>query len=188
MNGDGFSDVIVGARRHDDGEVNEGAAFLHLGSASGPSLLPNWTATGDQDYAFFGSTVACAGDVNGDGYDDVIVRASDYDVGETDEGRAFVYHGSPAGLEADPAWTADGNQFRAFFSHSVASAGDINGDGFSDVIVGAPYYDATQPDEGRVCLYLGSEQGLSHPCLDHERQSGPGALRRVGGLCGRRQR
>ena len=54
--------------------------------------------------------MATAGDVNGDGYADVIVGAPDYDNGQTDEGRAFVYHGSAGGLSASPAWTAEGNQ------------------------------------------------------------------------------
>ena len=50
-----------------------------------------------------------AGDVNGDGYSDVIVGARKYDNGQTDEGRAFVYHGSAAGLSATADWTAEGD-------------------------------------------------------------------------------
>ena len=61
---------------------------------------PAWTAESDQAYADFGCSVATAGDVNGDGYSDVIVGACGYDNGQTDEGRAYVYHGSAAGLSA----------------------------------------------------------------------------------------
>src|SRR5262245_57877604 len=67
-----------------------------------------WRAEGDQIRAKFGSAVATAGDLNGDGYEDVIVGAFVY--GNGDEGRAFVYFGSSSGLSPIPDWTADGNQ------------------------------------------------------------------------------
>jgi len=81
--------------------------------------------------------VATAGDVNGDGYSDVIVGAEQYDNGEADEGRAFVFVGSAAGLGTHAAWLAEGNHVSAWFGHSVSTAGDVNGDGYSDVVVGA---------------------------------------------------
>jgi len=100
-----------------------------------------WTAESDQASASFGRSVATAGDVNGDGYSDVIVGAQLYDNGESDEGRAFVYLGSAAGLSTVEAWTAESDQADAWFGHGVATAGDVNGDGYSDVIVGAHLYD-----------------------------------------------
>ena len=78
--------------------------------------------------------------MNGDGFSDVIVGAYLYDNGQTDEGRAFVYLGSAAGLAPTAAWTAEAIR-PALFGFSVATAGDVNGDGFSDVIVGAYFYD-----------------------------------------------
>ncbi len=161
VNGDGFSDVLVGAAGFDDGQPNEGRAALFLGKATGLSATPAWTAQANQADAAFGATVDSAGDVNGDGFLDVIVGAAAYDDGETDEGRAWVYLGSAAGLSATPAWTAESNQAGARFGSSVATAGDVNGDGFSDVVVGADGYDFRQTDEGRVFVYLGSASGLS---------------------------
>ncbi len=97
-----------------------------------------------------------AGDVNGDGYGDVIAGARFHDSGHTDEGRACVYHGSANGLEATAAWTAESDQANAQFGWSVASAGDVNGDGYGDVIVGAHFYDSGHSDEGRAFVYHGS--------------------------------
>ncbi len=161
VNGDGYSDVIVGARYYDHGQPNEGSAFLYHGSAAGLSSKPAWTAESDQQDARFSFSVSTAGDVNGDGYADVIVGARYYDNGETDEGRAFLYHGSASGLAASPAWTAESNQDHAYMGYSVSTAGDVNGDGYSDVIVGANGYDHGQMDEGRAFVYLGAAAGLS---------------------------
>src|SRR6185436_13503605 len=99
----------------------------------------DWIAEGNQSFAGFGVSVATAGDDNGDGYADVIVGASAYSNGQTGEGRAFVYHGSPAGLATAPDWTAEGEQQGASFGISVGTAGDVNGDGYDDVIVGANF-------------------------------------------------
>ena len=161
VNGDGYSDVIVGADGYDNGQTDEGRAYVYLGSAAGLAANPAWTAESDQASAYFGIAVATAGDVNGDGYADVIVGANRYDNGETDEGRAYVYLGSAAGLAATAAWTAESDQAGASFGYSVATAEDVNGDGYADVIVGAYLYDNGQPDEGRAYVYLGSAAGLA---------------------------
>jgi hypothetical protein len=161
VNGDGFGDVIVGAQQFDNGEADEGRAFVYLGSASGLSPAAAWTAESNQANSYFGSSVASAGDVNGDGFGDVIVGALFFDNGETNEGRAFVYLGSASGLSTAAAWTAESNQALAGFGCSVASAGDVNGDGYGDVIVGAYGFDNVETDEGRAFVYLGSASGLA---------------------------
>jgi hypothetical protein len=161
VNGDGYADVIVGAPFYDNGETDEGQALVYHGSASGLSATPAWAAEGNQAEAYFGGSVATAGDVNGDGYADVIVGARGYDNEDTDEGRVYVYQGSPTGLSSSPSWTAEGNQANAYFGLSVSTAGDVNGDGFADVIAGAPNYDDSETDEGRVYVYHGSASGLS---------------------------
>ena len=160
VNGDGYSDVIVGAYEYDNGEDNGGRAYVYHGSASGLKTTPTWTAESDQAYARFGWSVSTAGDVNGDGCSDVIVGAHQYDNGQSNEGRAYVYHGAKSGLEKTPAWTAESDQVDARFGWSVSTAGDVNGDGYGDVIVAAPYYDNGQDDEGRAFVYHGSASGL----------------------------
>jgi hypothetical protein len=159
-NGDGFSDVVVGASSFDNGQSDEGRVFVYLGSSNGLSPTAAWTAESDQVGAAFGSTVAGAGDVNGDGYTEVLVGASSFDNGEANEGRAFLYLGSAEGLIQAPAWTAEGNQANSQFGSSVSSAGDVDRDGYSDVMVGAYNFDNGEVDEGRVSLYLGSSSGL----------------------------
>jgi hypothetical protein len=154
VNGDGFDDVIVGARLYDGGQHDEGRAFVYLGSASGLSDTAAWMAEGNQVSAQLGWSVATAGDVNGDGYDDVIVGAPSYDNGQVDEGRAFVYLGSAAGLGTSATWTGEGNQPGVQFGHSVRLAGDVNGDGYDDVTIGVPFFEG-----GIVVIVPGSATG-----------------------------
>ncbi|MFZ1322618.1 MAG: FG-GAP-like repeat-containing protein [Ignavibacteria bacterium] len=162
VNGDGYSDVIVGANKWDAGQTDEGKAFVYFGSVTGISFItPNWTAEGNQTSANFGISVSTAGDVNGDGYSDVIVGSNLYNSGQADEGKAYVYFGSASGLSATANWTAESNQANANFGISVSSVGDVNGDGFSDVIVGCNKYDNGNTDEGRAYVYYGSVSGPS---------------------------
>lgn len=166
VNGDGFSDVIIGAMNFTEGaNIEEGRAFVYHGSLTGLSADPNSILDdANQLGALFGRSVASAGDINGDGYADVIIGADSYDDGaNTDEGRAFVYHGSATGLSASPNNTPDdANQSQCGFGASVASAGDVNGDGYSDVIIGAAgFNDGANNLEGRAFVYHGSAVGLS---------------------------
>ncbi|MDP1916481.1 MAG: integrin alpha [Myxococcales bacterium] len=160
VNGDGFGDVIIGAFGYDDPQMNEGRVSVYLGAAVSPLGLPPWTVESNQEDSNFGLSVASAGDVNGDGYSDVIVGAPRFDGLVTDEGAAFVYLGSATGLTTQ-RWTTTSNQQQAYLGTSVASAGDVNGDGYSDVIVGAPAYSNSQSNEGRVTVFAGSATGLA---------------------------
>ena len=171
VNNDGFADIIVGAPWYGNGQAREGAAFVYHGSASGlstarsapggPTPKPDWRVESDQEGASLGWSVATAGDVNADGYDEVIVGADYFDKGQADEGAAFVHHGSAAGLGPAAAWTGESDQEYSYFGRSVATAGDVNRDGYSELVIGAPWYDAAGYEEsGAAFVYPGGAAGF----------------------------
>ncbi|MCH7645068.1 MAG: FG-GAP repeat protein, partial [Myxococcales bacterium] len=175
VNGDGYADVIVGARDYSAGETFEGAAFVFLGSATGIADGNPSTAhaqlESNQASAFLGVSVSGAGDVNGDGFADVIVGADFYSAGQEFEGAAFVFLGSATGIADGNPSTAhaqlESNQAFALLGTSVSGAGDVNGDGSADVIVGANLYDDFDPravvketNEGAAFVYLGTATGF----------------------------
>jgi hypothetical protein len=161
VNGDGWDDAIIGAPGYDGEEsTNLGAAFVFYGSDSGLAAEPDWAFYGDQEGGWFGTSVSTAGDVNGDGFDDVVIGAPRYDDRWTDEGAAFVFFGSEAGLRDDGKydWVGFGRQGGVLFGTSVSTAGDLNDDGWDDIIVGAPNYNKN--GEGAAFVFFGSDQSL----------------------------
>ena len=163
VNGDGYADVIVGAQGYDNGQNDEGAFFVYHGSASGINTTAAAMDESDQTNAFLGHSVSGAGDVNGDGYADVIVGAHGYGnpVPASYEGAFFVYHGSASGISTTADAMAESNQANAQLGWSLSGAGDVNGDGYADVIVGAYNYDNGENDEGAAFVYHGSAAGLN---------------------------
>ncbi|MDH6268130.1 hypothetical protein M2360_003535 [Rhizobium sp. SG_E_25_P2] len=168
VNGDGFDDLIVAAKRGDDGGSNAGEAYVIFGADAGFGSLvggrraldlttltasQGFVIQGDAENDNAGGSVSSAGDVNGDGFDDLVVGATgggDYD---TAAGQAYVIFGAASGfgidvsgrkvvhlavLTPDQGFIIVGDQANEAAGFSVSSAGDVNGDGFDDLIVGAP--------------------------------------------------
>lgn len=161
VDGDGFTDVIIGSSRYTGDTLEEGRVVVYHGSQSGNAPRPGRILLGGQRYSDFGYSVDGAGDVNGDGFADVIVGAKAFDGHDDDVGAAFVFHGSAAGLEAEPAWKAFGEHRNSHFGRVVTAAGDVNGDGYSDILVAAPRFGRNGVRTGRVYGYHGSADGLN---------------------------
>lgn len=161
VNGDGYADLVVGARRWENNALtaSEGAAFIYYGSPSGINATYDELLESNKANAFMGSNVACAGDIDNDGFSDLIIGAYLAEYPSYQEGAAFIYRGSATGMTL--RHRLDGNHNGAHFSRSVASAGDVNGDGFSDIIIGASLYDNLGTNDGRAFLFYGSAGGLS---------------------------
>ena len=162
INADGFDDVLIGANQYDFDEIDDGLAVAFYGSETGLAAEPDWMMSSGQKKCNFGHWVDGAGDVNGDGFDDVVVSALLYesDSASHNEGRIFVYHGSATGLSDELNWFGEINQAEAQFGYSCAGAGDINNDGFDDVIGGAKYWTNGEANEGGAFVWFGSPTGL----------------------------
>ena len=162
VNGDGYSDLALGAWRwqSSSAELREGAVFVHYGSASGISATPDVILQTNHAQDFMGVSVACAGDVNGGGYSDLIAGGHVANYGQSEEGAVFVFLGGPAGIST--TWANRLERDRSFtqFGRALAGAGDVNGDGYSDVIVGAHNYNNVVTDDGAAFIYFGGPVGL----------------------------
>ena len=178
VNHDGFDDVIVGAYRF----AGTGAAFILYGKAGGfgadltlsglntEGVQLNGAASGDQA----GISVSRAGDVNGDGFADVVVGANVADEGGTDRGAAYVVFGAGnlsstielGGLTGGAGFRLKGGADKDYAGQSVSGAGDVNGDGFDDVIVGASNAGNTglsNTGPGAAYVILGKASGFLSP-------------------------
>ena len=164
VNGDGYGDLIVGAEGDNpDGAGPAGSAHLYLGAAGGLSGGPALQLAGATARAFFGGAVSAAGDVNGDGYGDVVIGAGGEDAdGLPSAGAAHLHLGGPAGLDPLPTATLRGGAERELFGARVAGGGDVNGDGYDDVVIGVLGRDAGPiEDAGGFVVHLGGPSGLS---------------------------
>jgi hypothetical protein len=163
VNHDGFADVLVAEFGGKERIEREGLVYLFLGSPSGLSAKPAWTARGGQRTAELGGTLMRrAGDVNGDGFDDILVGCPYWDEGPVDCGQARLYFGNATGADAEPAWRFAGANTNSYLSHCVAGSFDVNRDGYGDIIVGEPKFsDEERPERGRALIFYGGRDGPS---------------------------
>lgn len=159
FNGDGYADLAIGAPGSNLGEVNGGAVFIFHGGPGGPSSRPGAVLLGKTFDGLFGSAVAAVGDVNGDGYEDLLVGAYEGVADPRAAGAAYLYYGGPRGPGPLPALTLRGRAGGDQFGSALAALGDVDGDGVPDFAVGAPKNDEGGEDAGAVYVYHGGPRG-----------------------------
>ena len=151
VNADGCDDLLIGAFRYPE-IASYGQAYLYFGGPTLDSVVDLVIPAPAGGTGWFGISVASAGDFNGDSYPDFIVGAQH----SGNEGKAFIYYGGPS-LDATPDFmlTGESTGSLTLFGASVASAADVNEDGFDDVIVGAPSYGSGGNKPGRAYVFFG---------------------------------
>jgi FG-GAP repeat len=177
VNGDGYDDLLVGAFRYPE-IASLGQAYLYFGGPALDDVADLVIPAPAGGAGWFGVSVASAGDFNGDGYPDFIIGAQQ----AGNEGKAFIYYGGPS-LDATPDFTLTGESTGALiaFGASVASAGDVNEDGFDDVIVGAPWYPGGGNKPGRAYVFFG---GAAPDAVPDRVFSGVGFYDQLGSVVG----
>jgi len=153
FNGDGHEDFLVGANVNDHLVLSGGRVYLYLG---GPSYPPAFALAfaGNVGRGYVGGALAGGADLNGDGYDDFAVGAPGWGTDDAHPGRVYVFYGGPT-PDATPDLILDGTVPAGDFGVALTVVRDWNGDGFADLVVGAP-----RAGGGTVSVYLGGASGL----------------------------
>ncbi|MBX7194051.1 MAG: integrin alpha [Sandaracinaceae bacterium] len=152
VDGDGFADLVVGAFNDDTAASRAGAFYVYYGGASLPTT-PAATFTGGLADEHRGISVACDGDLDGDGFADVVAGANDMSTGV--RGSARVYRGGPRPLDMGIDALVVGSDDNEALGQCVDLHGDVDGDGYDDLVVGAPGNRSAGIGHGALLVYLG---------------------------------
>ncbi|GAB6141277.1 hypothetical protein JCM14076_20060 [Methylosoma difficile] len=180
VNGDGLADLLVGAPLRDAAAGSDvGGAYVVFGKAGGTAINLTAVAAGNGGFVINGESlgnltgfsVAAAGDVNGDGLSDVMVSAKNSDtIGISNAGRTYIVFGKSSGSPSNlfdvangsGGFAIDGQAPYDYSGFSVSAAGDVNGDGLADLLVGAIGGDlASGNDAGRSYVVFGKTSGMT---------------------------
>ena len=154
VNGDGFDDILIGAPYAATHNSFHGHSYLVYGGSSLPGTVELSALNGPNGFSlngvgagdFSGESVSRAGDVNGDGFDDILIGSPDANPHDLATGQAYVVYGGSAlpgsfalsALNGTNGFTVNGFTRQGIAGWSVSDAGDVNGDGIADIVIGAP--------------------------------------------------
>ncbi|GFE68344.1 S-layer family protein [Chroococcus sp. FPU101] len=178
VNGDGFDDIIIGARSAKPNNISTGQSYVVFGKSGGFSSSLNLSSlNGTNGFAlnginagdFSGYSVSSAGDINGDGFDDIIIGASWADPNLSTSGQSYVVFGKSGGFNSSLNLSTlngtNGFMINGLYGSrsgaSVSSVGDVNGDGFDDIIIGAFLADPNGINSGQSYVVFGKSRGFS---------------------------
>lgn len=174
FNGDGFADIVIGAEVADPHGINSGSSYLIFGAENFSASIDLTTLNGESGLRIDGTTsndnsgksVAAAGDVNGDGYGDLLIGAPGSDTSGDNAGSTYLLFGAASSFAATLDLSSlDGSRGLRFDGRivntgsdvsgsAVSSAGDLNGDGYDDIVIGA---EGTRGPSGSAYVVFGRD-------------------------------
>ena len=179
INGDGIDDIVIGSDGSDPNGSLSGSSYVVFGQSSGfPETIELASLDGSNGFRldgvaendYSGIAVSGAGDVNGDGTDDLLIAAYGADPNGEQSGSSYVVFGRKtgfaavvdlAGLDGSNGFRLDGAAAGDRSGFSVSGAGDVNGDGIDDVIVGARFAQPNGTRSGSSYVVFGKNTGFA---------------------------
>ena len=161
LNGDGLDDILIGASQNNEGGTDSGIVYVVLGGVTGTHSLSTAYAEfiGEDSYDYTGSSLSGTGDVDGDGVGDILIGSILNDTTASNAGAAYLVLGGVSGShdlsDAHTKFTGGAADDNA--GGSVAGAGDVDGDGLNDLLIGAYQEDDGGSSAGKTYLFLGSQ-------------------------------
>jgi FG-GAP repeat protein len=160
--GDGIADLLVTSQRVDVGGLIHSGGWVHLLSGATGELITAFVSPNEEDFTGFGEALCIVPDVNGDGVDDILIGAPQESPGTAPDiaGRAYLFSGATGALIQE--FQSPEEDDEGHFGAAVSTVADLDGDGITDLAIGAPSEELTgEPsDAGHVHLFSGATGGL----------------------------